>query len=172
MIAWHYEKTGLFSVRSAYWLGVRLKELEGNSASCSANPDGARPAWKKLWKLPVPHKVRIFAWKLIQGGLATKCNKQKRRLAQEATCDLCGKEDESEHHAVVSCDHAVALREAMREFWALPAENMLTFNGPEWLLLLMDRLERVVAAQLLLILWRAWFVCNELTHNGRWQPMA
>jgi len=60
----------------------------------------------------------------------------------------------------------------MREFWALPAENMLTFNGPEWLLLLMDRLERVVAAQLLLILWRAWFVRNELTHNGRWQPMA
>ena len=41
----------------------------------------------------------------------------------------------------------------MREFWALPAENMLTFNGPEWLLLLMDRLDRVVAAQLLLILW-------------------
>jgi len=79
MIAWHYEETGLFSVRSAYWLGVRLKELEGNSASCSANPDGARPVWKKLWKLPVPHKVRIFAWKLIQGGLATKCNKAEKK---------------------------------------------------------------------------------------------
>ena len=90
MIAWHYEKTGTFTVRSAYHLGMTLKELEAGQASSSANPDGTRPAWKKLWKLPVPHKVRIFAWKLIHGGLATKSNKSKRKMALNGTCDLCG----------------------------------------------------------------------------------
>ena len=61
MTAWYYEKTGMFTVRSAYHLGVKMKELEKGQTSSSANSDGARPAWKKLWKLPVPHKVRIFA---------------------------------------------------------------------------------------------------------------
>jgi len=60
MIAWHYEKMGTFTVRSAYQLGMTLKELEAGQASSSANPDGTRPAWKKLWKLPVPHKSAYF----------------------------------------------------------------------------------------------------------------
>ena len=78
---------------------------------------------------------------------------------------------ESEHHAVVSCDHAAPLREAMQKIWELPSEANLTFSGPEWLLLLIDRKKSEVAARLLLILWRAWFVRNEPTHGGRWIPM-
>ena len=115
MTAWYYEKTDMFTVRSAYHLGVMMKELEEGQTSSSANPDGARPAWKKLCKLPVPHKVCIFAWKLIHGGLATKYNKHKRKIVQDGVCDLCGRSVESEHHAVVSCDHAASLREAMRK---------------------------------------------------------
>ena len=94
-IAWHYEKTGTFTVRSAYRLGTSLKELDAGHSSSSANPDGARPAWKKLWKLPIPHKVRIFAWKLIHGGLATKSNKKKRKITHNGVCDLCGSAEES-----------------------------------------------------------------------------
>ena len=171
MIAWHYEKTGIFSVRSAYHLGVARKEMEMGQVSSSSNTDGARPAWKKLWKIPVPHKVRIFAWKLIHGGIATKCNKKKRKISRDGICDLCGRAEESEHHAVVNCGHAASLREAMRKLWDLPSDDILTFSGPEWLLLLIDRVNMEEAAQLLLILWRSWFVRNELTHGGRWIPI-
>ena len=142
--------------------------MEAGSASSSSDPDGSRPAWKKLWKLPVPRKVHIFAWKLIQDGLATKHNKKKRTIIKEAVCDLCGKDVETEHHAVIRCNHAASLREAMREIWDLPAESTLAFNGPEWLIMLIDREDAEVAAQLVLVLWRSWFVRNELTHNGRW----
>lgn len=169
-IAWHYEKTGTFTVRSAYRLGTSLKELDAGHSSSSANPDGARPAWKKLWKLPIPHKVRIFAWKLIHGGLATKSNNKKRGITHNGVCDLCGSAEESEHHAVITCNHALALREAMRECWDLPLEDELSFSGPEWLLQLIDMNNAGEAARLILILWRAWYVRNELTHGGRWIP--
>ena len=119
VVAWHYEKSGIFSVRSAYRLGISLEKLEVGTVSSSSIPDGGRPAWKKLWKLPVPHKVRIFAWKLANGGLATKRNKMRRKITREATCDLCGREEESEFHAVISCDHASHLRKAMRDSWVL-----------------------------------------------------
>jgi len=101
--------------------------------------------------------VHIFAWKLIQDGLATKHNKKKRTIIKEAVCDLCGKDVETEHHAA-----------SLREIWDLPAESTLAFNGPEWLIMLIDREDAEVAAQLVLVLWRSWFVRNELTHNGRW----
>jgi len=46
LIAWHSEKSGVFSVRSAYRLGVSVTEVDGGSISSSSNPDGARPMWK------------------------------------------------------------------------------------------------------------------------------
>ena len=46
IIAWHYEKTGCFSVRSAYRLGMDILEAEKQTSSSSCT-SGDRPAWKK-----------------------------------------------------------------------------------------------------------------------------
>ncbi|KAG2587723.1 hypothetical protein PVAP13_5NG166162, partial [Panicum virgatum] len=62
-VAWHHEKSRYFTVRSAYRLAVSLRDVESDS-----HPDGNWPIWKKFWALPIPHKVSIFAWKLIHGG--------------------------------------------------------------------------------------------------------
>ena len=109
-VAWHFEKSGCFIVRSAYKLGVNLKDVDSDLGSSSRHPDRSRPVWKKFWSLPIPHKVRIFAWKLIHGGLATNYNKHKRRLEPDAECSICGSEEEIGYHAVMQCDHAKALR--------------------------------------------------------------
>jgi hypothetical protein len=42
-VAWHYEKSGIFSVRSAYHLAVQIDQAELNAAGCSTRPDGSRP---------------------------------------------------------------------------------------------------------------------------------
>ena len=97
-VAWHWEKSGCFSVRSAYRLAVDLRDLDSQLGASSGRPDGHRPVWKKFWALSLPHKVRIFCWKLIQGGLATKSNKRKRNLETVDTCDICGIEGETEYH--------------------------------------------------------------------------
>jgi hypothetical protein len=86
-VAWHYEKTGYFSVRRAYRLGIDLRDAE-TVTSTSRRADGERPAWKKLWTLPVPHKVRVFAWRVTHNGLATQANKKARRMALMSTCTL------------------------------------------------------------------------------------
>ena len=70
-VAWHYEKTGCFSVRSAYRLGVNLRDKD-ELASSSVWEHGERPVWKKLWGLPIPQKVEVFAWRVAQNGLATQ----------------------------------------------------------------------------------------------------
>ncbi|RLN35951.1 hypothetical protein C2845_PM03G26230 [Panicum miliaceum] len=156
-IAWHYEKTGCFTVRSAYRLAMQLRDLEGGMPGSSSRPDGARPIWKKLWTLPIPQKVKIFAWRLIHKGLATRANKQARRLDELNICEVCGREEEDEHHAVIRCNLATSLRAEMRKVWLLPEEEKLINTGPEWLLELINNLDGQSAGRLLLLFWRSWF---------------
>jgi hypothetical protein len=73
VLAWHPERSGIFSVRSAYRLGQTLQDIPQATAS-SSNPDGERSLWRKIWKANVPPKVRIFAWKLGRDALPTKKN--------------------------------------------------------------------------------------------------
>ena len=51
---------------------------------------------------------------------------------------------------------------------ANPGEKELGLTGPEWLLNVINTSDPDTAAQLILILWRAWFVRNKWVHDGRW----
>ena len=149
-VAWHYEKTGCFSVRSAYRLSMDWKEI-GTTTSPSSNTNGERMVWKKLWALQLPPKVKVFAWKLAHNGLATQSNKVAHRMAKQSTCLICGREEDG-HHAVLMCPHARTLHSAMRKFWKLPSEDKLSFAGYEWLLRLIDNNEAEIMGHLILIL--------------------
>jgi hypothetical protein len=65
-------------------------------------------------------KVRIFAWRLATDALATQENRRRRALGRTATCQVCGMEDETGHHAVTRYTKAVALRSEVRKYWNLP----------------------------------------------------
>jgi hypothetical protein len=69
-IAWQPEKSGFFSVRSAYHLAVatHIDNVAGGVAS--SRPSGDRPAWKLVWISPLPQEMKIVAWKVISGTLA------------------------------------------------------------------------------------------------------
>ena len=60
-LAWNYEKNGIFTVRSAYRLGMNLKQQEGIVGSFRSISYGRENLWNLVWKAQVPHKVRIVA---------------------------------------------------------------------------------------------------------------
>lgn len=62
--AWHPDRLGNFSVKSAYNMLVMLRR-DSEPPSSSTGPD--KLFWKKLWRLPVPPKVRNFWWRVIKG---------------------------------------------------------------------------------------------------------
>jgi hypothetical protein len=95
------------------------------------------------------------SWRLSQEALATQTNRKARKPEREATCQVCGREDESGYHAVVRCPQAAALHDAMREHWMLPEENMFSYSGPEWLLHLLGTVRPEERNNALLVLWRA-----------------
>ena len=98
-IAWHHEKNGIFSVRSAYKLAASSLHHDQSNPSSSSREAGDRSIWDLIWKAKVPGKVRIFSWRVATNTLATKENKWKRTIELYNTCCICGNGVENEHHA-------------------------------------------------------------------------
>ena len=117
-LAWNYEKNGIFTVRSAYRLGMNLKQQEEIVGSSRSISTGRENLWNLMWKAHVPHKVHIVAWRIATDSLPTKENKRRRTLEIDGICNICGIEKEDAHHAIVNCTKARALREKIREHWA------------------------------------------------------
>jgi hypothetical protein len=73
VLAWHLERSGFFSVRSAYQLGQTLQDIPQATAS-SSNPNGECSLWQKIWKANVPPKVHIY----LPGSLERTLSQRKR----------------------------------------------------------------------------------------------
>jgi hypothetical protein len=57
-LAWHPDRLGIFSVRSAYKLGLSLANVDSSSSSSEIETS---KAWNLIWKCNIPQKVKIFA---------------------------------------------------------------------------------------------------------------
>jgi hypothetical protein len=104
-------------------------------------------------------------WRLSREGLATQANRKARTLEKEATCQVCGIEEESGYHAVVHCTQAKALRWELHLHWSLPDERKFDYTGPDWLLHLLDTTEPEERNNIMLMLWRAWHHRNNIMHG-------
>jgi ribonuclease HI len=171
-VAWHYETNGLFSVKSAYRLAYSLKHQLRDFTSSSTNTDGDRSLWNCVWKAEVPPKVRVFGWRLATDTLATKNNKFKRNLEVCSRCSICGVAEEDAYHAAVKCTKAVGLRHAMRAHWKLPKEHHFKKSGKDWLLLLLNQVDAITKARILLLFWRSWHLRNDIVHEQGKESIA
>lgn len=75
MIGWHYNKDGLYSVKSAYWLAMHLPEhddIQTPSANLELN--------KIIWNLQTVPKIKHFLWKIASCSLPTGETLRKRHI--------------------------------------------------------------------------------------------
>jgi hypothetical protein len=91
-VAWFPEKNGIFSVRSAYRLGLQPSLDLLSEGQSSAEPGGDRGIWNLVWKAKVPQKLRVFAWKAATSTLAVRSGLHHRIPKIDPTCIMCGLE--------------------------------------------------------------------------------
>jgi len=102
-LIWKETKDGQFSIRSAYHLGIQMREVYGGQSSSEAKDTGL---WKFLWSLNVPNQVKIFTWRACRGILPTRVNLHKRKVVEDNLCPCCKREAETVIHALWSCPAA------------------------------------------------------------------
>jgi hypothetical protein len=153
-LAWHYEKSGLFTVKSAYRLAMDRKG-RNNVAGVSNKNAGERELWNMIWKADVPPKVRVFGWKLATNTLGVQDLRCKRNMDRIPTCQICGMEPETNYHAMVNCTKAKALCQCLRKDWDLPDEQSFRYTGQDWVLVLLSQVTQHMQAKLLFLWWRS-----------------
>lgn len=75
---------------------------KGSGMSSSSGTLGG--AWKRIWSLIVPNKLRFFIWKACRKVLVVRHNLERRRINVVNKCDLCEASDETEAHLFFACD--------------------------------------------------------------------
>jgi hypothetical protein len=106
-VAWNMEDNGVFTVRSAYRLGLQPTMDRLATGQSSSAPLGDRPAWDYIWKARVPQKIRVFSWKAATNTLTVLENVHRRISKVNPTCSICGTQVEDGHHALVTCTQRV-----------------------------------------------------------------
>ncbi|KAE8800117.1 retrotransposon unclassified [Hordeum vulgare] len=136
-----------------------------NPGSASADPSGDRPVWKLIWDTKVPPKLKNFAWQVASGSLPTDAEKKRRHFDLNGFCQVCDREQESSFHALLACPHAANLWDTMRLYWPLPDRLHINYTGKEWLFNLLDEAQVSVRSRIIMVLWRSWYVRNEIVHG-------
>lgn len=164
-LGWHYNKTGLYTVKSAYWLATHLEGLQRNP------PNGNIALKQKIWKLTTTPKLKHFLWKLSSGILPTGENLQRRHISNQGIYKRCCQDAETSKHLFFDCQYAQALWRAS----GIPNYGIFTSNSS-----LEEKLDRIFNCNSntklgqhrflpLWILWRLWKSRNILTFQRKQQ---
>jgi hypothetical protein len=103
-IAWHYDSKGVFSVKSAYRLGISLRDAKNRrDASSSISIGNANDQWRKIWNLELPTKVKFFLWRFAHNSLPTRMNIQRKGVELDTRCPVCNRVDEYGGHIFLQC---------------------------------------------------------------------
>ncbi|XP_073355276.1 uncharacterized protein [Aegilops tauschii subsp. strangulata] len=172
---WHFERSGVFTVKSAYKMLVATKLrmdawLEESAGSSSINTE--EKPWKMLWKTQVSGKIRMFLWRLSKHSVPTEDVRAHRHMTNLDACGLCGGTD-SWRHSLLECTVA-------RCTWALVdddiAQHLIATTEPDarhWLVALMDALPHMQFIKVAVTLWAIWSSRRKAIHEGIFQsPQA
>jgi len=72
--AWLHEKSGLFTVRSAYKMLIKTKKTREDyfesKANCS-DIERNQKEWNRLWSMKLPSKIKVLCWHLALNSIPT-----------------------------------------------------------------------------------------------------
>ena len=106
-VAWHFTRSGTFSVRSAYH--VEFNHQFGRQFGRWDTPGGSRInlVWKQLWQLRVAGKIKHFGWKVLKGVLPCFGVLDGRHIPIIPQCPFCRIGLEDIHHCIFTCSRAM-----------------------------------------------------------------
>ncbi|KAL8485142.1 hypothetical protein ACS0TY_027436 [Phlomoides rotata] len=144
---WHFERNGVYSVKSGYELaeGLVLDESQVRNEG-----------WDCLWNLNVPLKVKACLWRICKGFTPSKAELFLRHLLDDKVCSYCKVDIETAWHVFMNCPFArrcwsYTAVEVELERLALEADSV-----PDFFLQVLGQLSIEKREEFAMVVWRIW----------------
>jgi hypothetical protein len=130
-----------------------MREFQMNVATTSSTKDDL--TWRKLWKLDVQPRVRVFWWRVLKGILPDYATLARRHVRDHSTCPVCKSTSKSLYHAPVECTHAQLFWTATKDAFNLKLPNLHLETLAEEVLseVHFPNLDREMAISLMASIW-------------------
>ncbi|KAA3457895.1 reverse transcriptase [Gossypium australe] len=158
LLAWHGEPSGEFSVRSSYKL---LQNVDPTAYALQSN---YRDFYRKLWRIDIPIKIKIFIWKSSWNYLATKANMLICRLAVNSLCPRCGLAEENMNHLFRICPVS---EEIWRNLTVLDTSFFTQEEFGDWLTMVLLSLPSEQCRTFCVTMWAIWGDRNSRIHDKK-----
>lgn len=154
-IVWHDAKNGEYTVRDGYrfWNNRNRPNIQINRSK----------GWNKIWNIQVPHKIRIFLWRLGRNNLPVRGALAKKGVNLHNVCPFCAREDETVKHIFFDCVFAQNCWEEVGMNVSLQADQ----TSSEWLLDMLCTQKMEVLSKLVSVLWGIWFFRNKVVWENK-----
>ncbi|XP_026428428.1 uncharacterized protein LOC113324327 [Papaver somniferum] len=96
-LIWSLEKNGCFSVKLSY---KKMMEEKNGNDSVGTRMQGI---FKKLWKLPLLHRINQFIWKCVINILPTRDKLLSFIQEENSGCPFCNQVMETPNHCILEC---------------------------------------------------------------------
>lgn len=127
--------------------------------------------WRILWRLAVPKKVKLFAWKLFHNALPTQSFLFTRHISSSAGCELCPTEEASLLHVLFLCPVAAQVWAFYLAYFSTSVTSLLDL--PDLVFQAFDRASpyKQELPMLLILLWAIWRNRNCRRHPANQPPL-
>jgi hypothetical protein len=137
------------------------------------------PVWKTLWRLKIPSKIKIFAWRALHGLMPLKSILANRHIGTSGQCPICSQAPEDILHLLFQCQPASALWELLGLDRVIDEAILADWAGSavlEHILMLQDNMLQgftfVLKETIVIACWYLWWIRRRRSHNENIPPMA
>jgi hypothetical protein len=107
-VAWHYNRNVMFCLKSAYHCQWKSK-YDPRIHTLQATGESRSQAWKHLWKLDLPGKIKIFGWRALHGFIPCMSVLANRHISNIGRCLVCKNGAKDIKHVIFTFDRAKAM---------------------------------------------------------------
>lgn len=161
-IVWEHEQSGQFSVKSAYRLFMSFGDVRQHG-EVSSGEEQIR-MWRKIWKMQVPNRVKIFAWRVCKNDLPSLKNLQAKKVVTEAKCRWCKVEEEDINHALLYCP---SFKDVLQTHLCFLQESQFQRDFVQVVAQLVKRNKSGEMEKLFFCAWGLWYKRNQLVFENK-----
>ena len=169
--SWPYTKNGIYSVRSAYNLArsqLFWKTQSSDGKGASSKQRIMEIAWKKLWAINCPNKMKVVLWRIAQNCLPTGTQLQMRSIPTRYGCYFCNRMENVEH-CFLQCEYVKEIRKDLKKEYGI-CLNLKNFSHiRQWVLDWISEASEIHSMIFAVALWHIWDNRNSC-RNGEALP--